>query len=227
MLLMMTAIPMAAAVIGAALAIRWAPGELFAAAVQHLAAGVVFATAASELLPDILHSALPVSTIIGGFGGIAVMLAIRNLETLVRGPVGMLTGIGVDILVDGLVLGIGFAVDLRTGILLTVALTLELLLLGLTSVTALREVFPRPAMRLIGVAVLAMMLPLGVLLAAPVALLPEQANLGVLTFGLVALLFLVTEELLVEAHEVEEKSWVTALFFVGFLGLLLLDEMMR
>lgn len=226
-MLMMTAIPVIAALIGAALAIRWAPGGLFSAAVQHLAAGVVFATAASELLPDILHSALPLSTMIGGFGGVAVMLAIRRLEDLVRGPVGLLTGIGVDILVDGLVLGIGFAVDMRTGILLTVALTLELLLLGLTSVTALTEVFSHPAKRLTAVAALTLLLPLGVLLAAPVALLPEQANLGVLTFGLVALLFLVTEELLVEAHEVEEKPWVTALFFVGFLGLLLLDEMMR
>lgn len=74
---------------------------------------------------------------------------------------------------------------------------------------------------------LALLLPTGVLLATPVAALPEKARLGMLTFGLMALLFLVTEELLVEAQEVEERSWVTALFFAGFLGLLLLDELMR
>ena len=227
MLVYITLIPVLASVAGAGFAIWRKPGTLFASAVQHLAAGVVFATAASELLPDILHDAAPVSTLIGGGAGVLVMLMIRKLEAMLRGPVGLLTGIGVDLLVDGLVLGIGFATDLRAGILLTVALTLEVLLLGLSSVTALEKVMPAPGRRLLIVSAMALLLPTGVFLAAPVALLPEQVRLGVLTFGLVALLFLVTEELLVEAHEVEERSWVTALFFVGFLGLLLLDELMR
>jgi ZIP family zinc transporter len=46
---------------------------------------------------------------------------------------------------------------------------------------------------------------------------------GVLAFGLAALLFLVTEELLVEAHEVRENTVTTAMFFVGFLVLLMVD----
>jgi ZIP family zinc transporter len=41
---------------------------------------------------------------------------------------------------------------------------------------------------------------------------------------LIALLYLVTEELLVEAHEVPDRPWVTATFFAGFLVLLLLEE---
>lgn len=44
---------------------------------------------------------------------------------------------------------------------------------------------------------------------------------GVLAFGLAALLYLVTEELLVEAHEVRENTITTAMFFAGFLVLLL------
>ncbi len=39
---------------------------------------------------------------------------------------------GIDILVDGLVLGIAFAAGAKAGILLTVALTIEVLFLGLT-----------------------------------------------------------------------------------------------
>ena len=42
-------------------------------------------------------------------------------------------------------------------------------------------------------------------------------------FGLVALLYLVTEELLVEAHEVPEIPMTTAAFFVGFLALLVIE----
>jgi ZIP family zinc transporter len=39
----------------------------------------------------------------------------------------------------------------------------------------------------------------------------------VLSFGLAALMFLVTEELLVEAHEEPETPLSPAMFFVGFL----------
>jgi len=46
---------------------------------------------------------------------------------------------------------------------------------------------------------------------------------AVLAFGLAALLYLVTEELLVEAHEVRENTVTTAMFFVGFLVLLMVD----
>ena len=46
---------------------------------------------------------------------------------------------------------------------------------------------------------------------------------GVISFGLAALLYLVTEELLVEAHEVKETHPATAMFFVGFLTLIVID----
>ena len=44
----------------------------------------------------------------------------------------------------------------------------------------------------------------------------------VLSFGLSALLYLVTEELLVEAHSQEDKPTYTATFFLGFLVFLIL-----
>lgn len=47
--------------------------------------------------------------------------------------------------------------------------------------------------------------------------LPEGAFVILLSFGLSALLFLVIEELLVEAHEVPETPVSTATFFAGFL----------
>lgn len=227
MALTFTIIPVLTTLIGALLALWRRPGPLFKAGVQHLAAGVVFATAAAELLPDILHDASPLTTFFGGAAGVLAMLAIRKVEDLVEGPLGMITTVGVDILVDGLVLGIGLATDLRTAILLTIALSLEVLLLGLTSVLALETVIRSVGRRFLIICGLALLLPVGVLMATPVAALPEQARLGLLTFGLVALLFLVTEELLVEAHVTEERSWVTALFFAGFLGLMLADELMR
>ena len=46
---------------------------------------------------------------------------------------------------------------------------------------------------------------------------------GVLSFGLAALLYLVTEELLVEAHEAPETPLLTAMFFFGFIVLLVIE----
>jgi len=47
--------------------------------------------------------------------------------------------------------------------------------------------------------------------------LSDSAMEVVLSFGLSALLFLVTEELLTEAHEEKETVWHTSAFFFGFL----------
>jgi ZIP family zinc transporter len=45
---------------------------------------------------------------------------------------------------------------------------------------------------------------------------------GLLSFGCAALLFLVTEELLIEAHASADTAVTTTMFFVGFLIFLLL-----
>ena len=69
----------------------------------------------------------------------------------------------------------------------------------------------------------------GVVFAAvAVELLPDVVHerapvAAVLAFGVAALLYLVTEELLVEAHEVPETAAITSAFFAGFLVLLVID----
>lgn len=73
-------------------------------------------------------------------------------------------------------------------------------------------------------AAIAVLLPIGALAAVPIAAMSPPVVKGFFAFGLIALLYLVTEELLVEAHEVPDCPWVTALFFVGFLLLFLLEE---
>jgi ZIP family zinc transporter len=220
-----TLIPAAAAVIGAAVAVNLRPGPVLVSAIQHFAAGVVFAAAAGEILPDLKHAGSPGATLIGGALGVAAMLGVRSLERRVKGPLGLMSVTGIDILVDGLVLGIAFAAGAKAGILLTVALTIEVLFLGLTVANELGESGTSKG-RVIGLtAGLVLLLPLGALLGGPVGALPATVQGGFLAFGMIALLYLVTEELLVEAHETEDQPWVTAMFFAGFLLLLLLDEM--
>lgn len=225
--LLYTLIPAGAAIFGSAAAVKARPGPLLVSAIQHFAAGVVFAAAAVEILPDVLHGGSPLATVIGGLAGVGVMLLIKQLEALSRGALALLTMVGVDILIDGLVLGLGFAAGDTAGILLTIALTVEILFLGLTVANELGETV-RSKLRIVGItAVLVVALPVGAVLAIPVAALPPAVLTGFFSFGLIALLYLVTEELLVDAHETPDRPWVAAMFFVGFLLLLVLAELME
>jgi len=218
-------IPLTAGLIGALIAVVRPPGPKLTSAVQHFAAGVVFAAAAGEILPDILEQGGIVPTLIGGLAGIVAMLALARLEDLAEGPVGLLATVGIDLLIDGLVLGIAFAAGSTAGILLAAALTLEVLFLSVSTAIGLAARVRSAARVVVMTAGVVLLLPLGVLLAAPVEYASEPVKTGLFSFGLVALLYLVTEELLVEAHEqAEDTPWITALFFLGFLVLLALQE---
>ena len=221
-----TLIPVAAVLIGTLVAVARRPSDAFVSAMQHLAAGVVFGAAAAEILPQVMHERSPAATLIGGTIGIAVMLLLKSMEERFEGPVAMLGAIGIDLFIDGLVLGLAFVAGAKAGLLLTIALTLEVLFLGLTLVTGLGEAI-RSKQKIVGIAaVIALMLPLGAATATPVALLPPVLIDGFLSFGLMALLYLVTEELLVEAHEKPDTPLISSMFFFGFLGLLLIEEML-
>jgi len=219
-----TLIPVVAVLIGSLFAVSRRPSDALVSAMQHLAAGVVFAAAAAEILPQVMHEGSPIATFTGGALGIVVMLSLKALEGRASGPIAMLGAVAVDILIDGLVLGLAFVAGGKAGMLLTIALTLEVLFLGLTVTTELGETIKSKA-RIIGITMgIALLLPIGAAIATPVATFPPVVIAGFLSFGLMALLYLVTEELLVEAHEKPDTPLISAMFFIGFLGLLLIEE---
>ncbi|WP_370170444.1 ZIP family metal transporter [Sphingobium abikonense] len=224
--LLYTLAPVLAVVLGAIVASRTKLKPGLVAGLQHLAAGVVFAAAATEILSQVKHEASPSATLIGGAAGVATMLGLKALEARFKGPMALLAAIGIDILVDGLVLGLAFVAGEKAGLLLTIALTLEVLFLGLTLTDELAETYRSRLRIIVIVSALALLLPIGALAAVPVAALSPVMIAGFLSFGLMALLYLVTEELLVEAHEKPDTPLISSMFFVGFLALLTLEEMM-
>jgi len=137
----------------------------------------------------------------------------------------MLGAIGTDLLIDGLVLGLAFIAGAKAGLLLALALTLEVLFLGVTVTAELGETVKSRARVVLVTTGLGLLLPAGVLLSAPIATFPPVTIAAFLSFGLMALLYLVTEELLVEAHEKPDSPLISAMFFVGFLALLVLEEL--
>lgn len=221
-----TVFPLIAVLVGAIVAVLRPPGPALSSAIQHLAAGVVFAAAAAEILPQVVHGGSPAATLIGGAAGVVAMLSLKTLEERFEGPLGMLGAVGTDILIDGLVLGLAFIAGAKAGLLLTIALTLEILFLGVT-VTEELGATVRSKIKIVAITGgLGLLLPLGVVLATPVVSFPPAVIDGFLSFGLIALLYLVTEELLIEAHAKPDSPLISAMFFVGFLGLLLLEELM-
>ena len=84
-----TLIPATAAIIGAVVAVNARPGPMLVSAIQHFAAGVVFAAAAGEILPDVMHRGSPWATVIGGAIGVVAMLLVKQLEEWAKGPAGL------------------------------------------------------------------------------------------------------------------------------------------
>ncbi|MGI4734551.1 MAG: ZIP family metal transporter [Janthinobacterium lividum] len=235
-------LPAIVMIAGAGLAVWRAPGPQLRSAILHFAAGVIFSVVAVELLPDIVQHHAPYEVALGFGLGVAAMLGLRTLTqrlekqaaaapalavvpatTAAPLPWGLLVAIGIDILIDGLLLGIGFAAGAKEGTLLAIALTIELLSLGLATAVELRDGGHSKGRSVAIVAGTSLMLLLGAGIGTTV-LRGATGNVLeiVLSFGLAALLFLVTEELLTEAHEEAETPPLTLAFFVGFLLFLLL-----
>lgn len=138
-------------------------------------------------------------------------------------PVGLLVAVGIDLLIDGLLVGLGVTLGSNQGLILTVALTLEILFLALAVTVELLELGIGRARAASTAAGLGLLTAVGAIGGAALLGGASTAVLAtVLAFGAAALLYLVVEELLVEAHEEAETPLLGAMFFAGFLGLYVL-----
>lgn len=221
-------LPVITMIAGGVIATFHKPGGNIRSLVLHFAAGVVFSVVAVEILPDIVKTHAPLQLIIGFTLGFFTMIGIRKLTeekekqtvNIVSNkiPFSLLTAIAVDIFIDGLLLGIGFTAGNTEGILLAIALSVELLSLGMATATELGENNISKQKSIVVIAILAMVFFTSAVLGATLLhTLSHKALEIVLSFGLSALLFLVTEELLTEAHQEQETVWHTSVFFGGFL----------
>jgi len=224
---MIMAVPAAVALLGGILAAFWKPGHQTRSLIQHFAAGVVLAALAVELLPEIEREHAPGWVLAGSFALGSLFMYGLKLWTLrlehqaaASGSAsasgqGLLMATFIDVATDGFIIGAGFAAGGETGTILALGLSVELLFLGLALVsdrmTGWRIVAISGALgvTVLGFAVLGNILLTG----ASHALIG-----GALAFSAAALLYLVTEELLMEAHTVEEKPFSTLVLFGGFLA---------
>lgn len=231
---LLSLVPVLTTGIGATLSVLWAPGVRSRSAVQHFAAGVIFAIVGVELLPAVVEEHDPIEigwTFAAGFLvmiGVQLLgkwIASRNVgeTTPSRNRLAQRIAIAVDITIDGLLIGIAFAAGSRTGTLLTAALSLELLSLGVATSLSMIAAGSGRTRAVVVPVILSTFLIVGAVVGE-VALRGASGHTmaGVLSFGSAALLYLVTEELLVEAHESGDTTFATSMFFAGLLLFLLL-----
>lgn len=118
---------------------------------------------------------------------------------------------------DGLVIGMGFATSRATGLTLSIGLSAEMLFLGLAIATDL-ETHRRWIPLAVTAGLAALLVGGGIVGAFGVGGASQPVRTAGLSFGAAAILYLVTEELLVEAHEHPARGPAGAgLLLIGFL----------
>jgi ZIP family zinc transporter len=125
-------IPFVTFILGGIVAKIRQPSNTWRSVIQHFTSGVVFAVVAVDLLPSISKSHEPYEVAIGFSCGVLLMLLIRAYAEKVEAnqhqhervgmPIAMLGAVGVDVIVDGFLIGVSFAANEQAGQFLTIAL---------------------------------------------------------------------------------------------------------
>lgn len=238
----LVAFPVAASALGSIVAVLRRPGPRLVSAIQHFAAGVVVAALAGEVLPGLRQEGNLAWAVTGFTAGVAVVLALaaygRRRDAAAAPsadsaagsagllPLGLLVAVGIDLLIDGMLVGLGVTLGSTQGLILTIALTIEILFLGLSLAAELTDTGLSKARAALVCTGLGLATAVGAIGgAASLAGASKPVLAAVLAFGAAALLYLAVEELLVEAHEQVETTLSAAMFFAGFLTIYLLDEL--
>lgn len=230
-LLLYMLIPAGVVVAGSAAALFGSPSVGLRSALHHAAAGALFAAAAGELVVELVAKHRLAPLIVGFLGGAAVMLCVRVVADRVEAKsaagagkaAGLLAALAVDVFVDGVVVAIGFAIGQASGVVFVVAFSLEMAFLGLTTALELGSTGARRRTILVGPLLLAALLLLGSVAGHFLSRVSGFGFDAIVAFATAILIYLVAEELLVEAHEEKDAPLLTSFFFLAFLGVLCLD----
>lgn len=144
-------------------------------------------------------------------------------------PAGLLFAIAVDSVMDGLLIGIALAAGPSAGPMMAASLSVEMSFLGLTLAMALKG---QPKVKstfaaLLGPAFIILGATIGGFLSHSFSSNPLSLAF-LLSFGTSALLYMVAEELLLEAHEKGEHVWwVDLQLYTGFFASIVMGKFIK
>jgi len=140
----------------------------------------------------------------------------------------MLLPLAIDTFLDGILLALAYVAEPNAGLVMAIAFAFETAVLGvLTTTTLIHKGFPRIVPVVISIW-LASLFFIGGILGSIVLSQGTKGELflGFLSFGVAALLFLVIDDLLIEAREKKSAiTWLTkSQFYVGFISVMIFHE---
>lgn len=217
-----TIIPAIAILVPGLLTLVIRPGPRVTAAMQHLAAGLILSAVALELVPEsISNPEHRIYAVSGYLAGLAIVFGIRMLSnrTNASSSNGLIANVAIDVTLDGLLVGISLVTIAGSGAAIVVgSLSVEICFLIMATVGTLlsrRWSKTRITLMLLLLSSITFAAGLGGLHGA--RMLPDGMVTAATALGIAALLYLVVEELLVEAHEGKSDTTIgSLLFFVGF-----------
>ncbi|MCF6766550.1 hypothetical protein L3V82_12300 [Thiotrichales bacterium 19S3-7] len=229
---LITAVPAILMLLGSLIAVYKTPSQKLTSAIQHFAAGIVFAAVAVELIPILLSHMVRLDIAIGFILGIIIMLIIDHFNHKLEKvnakekqlPLGLILAVAIDLFIDGMLVGVSYLANQRSGIIIALALSLETLFLGVTVIIDMQKQYISPVKSVSIIFAMAILIMIGAVLGyGIVSQLSSYWQMGIIAFGVTALLYLVVEELLVKAHKLHDTKFATAMFFIGFLIVLLIS----
>ena len=206
-------------------------------AVLHGAAGVAVAVVSVELMPRIVEDIAPWLLVAGfAIGAVASVALVRGVRRAVgaldighTGPWMVYAAVAVDLLGDGLMIGIGSAVSGGLGLMLGLSQIVANVPGGFVAVANLRTKGVRRTVRL--AAATSLFAPVVIGAAAGFWLLRDQSaqlQNAALAFVVGLLLLATIEDLVPQADEPQTRRWITtASFSAGFIFFTLLSLYFR
>lgn len=146
-------------------------------------------------------------------------------------PWGTVVPMIIDYVLDGILIGLSYAASAGggggSGFIIVVSLSVEKITLGSSTTFAMKKKGVSTPKALFVVTMLAASLFVGAAFGATVvaSLAGTSAFFAAIAFGVASLLWLVTEELMEEAHAVKDTSLTPVYFFAGFLIPMILDKL--
>ena len=201
------------------------PQRVVSAALQF-AAGIVAALVALSLMPPAVRGGEPVSIALAFFAGGAVFVVFEYVAArrLAAGApedadvpsLGLYVGILVDMLIDGVVIGIGATLTLATGLLLALGMAMSTMPLAFVTTATAKRQGVSPARRRQLALLFIVCIVAGALLGY--GLLQHQAlalRLMLVAFASGFLVTTVTQSMIPEANKEGEPSFAGILFVGG------------
>ena len=219
---------------GGLLASSIRPGRRLRGVVAHLVGGLVLGIAAADLMPAASNSGHPLALAIGFCLGFSLLLVInavleepddRSENQRPRPMLLLMLPFLVDSLIDGLVVGISSRTAHQSWVIpVAVALEMGLAAIGLGTLLGRRTGVWRSGL---SGALMAVTYGIGLSISLMITNgLQGPALTGTLAFGTAALIYLVVEEVMKEAHSrgEDDSGLVNVAFFIGLLCIWLLDS---